>query len=154
MIPWAQLSQPPPPKRHLNRFSRFTQGSRTWPILWVREITALYKFIYLFTYLLTIQTDRPRYSLCSNWPLSLAITAMTFSENSVGLAFFLSQGVLWQSWAQFIEPPQPPVGSPQGAKFCRYPWTLIVVLTTLWYCRASVWCVCHSSHVRSLTQYK
>ena len=46
------------PKRYRDRFSRFSQGSRTWPTD------------------TDTQTDRPSYSMCSKRQLSLAISEM------------------------------------------------------------------------------
>ena len=48
--------------RHLDPFSRFAELSRTWPT--------------------DRQTDRPRYYICSNKPLSLAIAAMWPNNNN------------------------------------------------------------------------
>jgi len=64
MVPWANPTQPP--KRHLNRFSRFCRAHER-----DRNIGT------------HTRTDQTRYSVSSNRPLSLSITAMR-SDTDVG----------------------------------------------------------------------
>ena len=66
MLPWIHPS--PRPKRHLDRFSRFLQGWRSW------------------------QTDRPRYAVCNNRPRSTAMP-----PDSTNLIFVVKKH-LTSSW--------------------------------------------------------